>query len=657
MKSLKHIKLLILLTAIQTSIGLQVNGQQFKWVRGGGSPESIVIGSTPSAQYIEGAYFICTDPNGNVYALNVVGNDPPITADTFSMPAGGYGANNNLLLTSYNCNGQMRWAKFIGSIDQNFPYGIRCDALGHIYVAGTFFHLHSPIYIGYDTTISAAAYYGVGLIQYDTTGHFNWLRYVGQNTFAAVSELGNLYDPIAIDGVNNVHYFCYMKAGVDLTYTTSVDGVYDLSYSPSGLYLSATRLNMGPEWFLHGAAIDPLTNKLYVCGEIKQGYFGGSAVDTFYAAAFDASRNQIWWHMCGSGGDDGLEAIAFDKNTKQLYFSGNAQPVTGTTTFSFNGYSGSAPGYDDISVLMKTDSNGTVKWIKHYDSHTSVNYFSSVTMLGSGKVAAAGGYAGSVTNGTTTISVPAGGSYNPFFVITDTAGNLITMQQLPCDGSGDVSSAWALASDQLGNLYIGGSVEDSVFGGTIPAYHTVGGNTDFFVAKYGYDCACTSTSVTATYSTSIIGGDTVTFTYTGSSTALDSVRWNFGDGYQGTGTPTTHIYGATNTYTVCVTAYTGCGNATYCTTVHVTVPTNIVTEQAGSNITVYPNPVKDELVVTGLSEATDYRLRSPSGISLQHGGIPSENSNIPLIGYPPGIYFLEITKHTGERQTLKIIKE
>ena len=115
MKVIVHLTLYCCLLMIFQVV--PVGAQQFKWVRGGGSTQSIVIGSTPGATMVEATYNMCTDQNGNVYALTNVGTDAPIIADTFNMPAGGYGAPSNIFLTSYGCNGKMRWAKLIGSND------------------------------------------------------------------------------------------------------------------------------------------------------------------------------------------------------------------------------------------------------------------------------------------------------------------------------------------------------------------------------------------------------------------------------------------------------------------------------------------------------------------------------------------------------------
>ncbi|MFI5196514.1 MAG: PKD domain-containing protein, partial [Chitinophagales bacterium] len=420
------------------------------------------------------------------------------------------------------------------------------------------------VYIGYDTSITGLLNDASAVIQFDTSGHFNWIRFVGNNTTASLSGTYSTHSNIIIDGVNNAHFLTYIKSGAPLMPgDTSRYGVYDMTYNPSGTLLSAVRLDLDSQWFLHDAVIDPVTNKLYVCGEVNQSLAYG-IVDTFYAAAFDAGRNRLWMYFAGHGGDDGLEAIALDQS-KHLYFAGGAQPYFPTTRFVFNNDSVSAPGFDAISVIMKTDSNGTPVWIKHYDSHTSANLLQGLTLLPNNKIAAAGTFATSVTDGTITLSVPVGTGQDPFFVILDSTGNLQTMQQI--HGNGFYDMGYAITSDKMGSLYIGGKVEDSIFGGSIPAYHTVGGNSDFFVMKYGYNCNCTAYP-TASYTDT--GAHIVGFAYTGTTTDLDSVVWNFGDGYSDTGLIRSHTYTSIGSYTVCATVYSGCGNNTHCSTV--TVP-------------------------------------------------------------------------------------
>jgi len=53
-------------------------------------------------------------------------------------------------------------------------------------------------------------------------------------------------------------------------------------------------------------------------------------------------------------------------------------------------------------------------------------------------------------------------------------------------------------------------------------------------------------------------------TYTGTTTGVDSIIWNFGDGATTSGTTASHTYTATGTYHICVTAYSPCGASTIC---------------------------------------------------------------------------------------------
>jgi hypothetical protein len=515
---------LVFLFTVFSSVCTVSAQQQFKWVRGGGSNEVM-----PSGYTEESVQFICTDPNGNIYALSIVGGSSPsipVYADTFYKATGAYGSPNNALLTSYTCSGIMRWAKLIASTDQTIINGITADNQGHIYVAGHFQHAGgtNTFYIGYDTSITGFRNLAEGLIQFDTNGHYNWVRFIGNNTLSSFAAINPEYAPLAIDGTNNVHFYPYMKSGVPLmTGVTSHYGVYDMTYDPYGNLLSAVRLDLDSQWYLKGAVIDPVTNKLYVAGDINIGIYGGYLTDTNFAAAFDVSRHSIWWHYPGHGTNDNfLSGVTLDQQ-KRLHFSGGTQSLY----YTFNGDSVISSHYTgDMGIILTTDTNGHPLWIKNFDGSLSVNYLTGITQLPNGKVAAIGSFAGKVTDGsgTVTITTPAIEGQNPYLVIVDSAGDLQMMEQIHGDGFYD--EGYAITSDKTGNVYVGGQVEDSIWASTpkIPAYHTRGGGTDFFIMKYGVDCSCTSMP-TSLFTHS--GTHTLSVTYTGTMTGLDSVVWNY----------------------------------------------------------------------------------------------------------------------------------
>ncbi len=73
--------------------------------------------------------------------------------------------------------------------------------------------------------------------------------------------------------------------------------------------------------------------------------------------------------------------------------------------------------------------------------------------------------------------------------------------------------------------------------------------------------------------------------------------------------------------------------------------------------TVFPNPAKDELNISGITGVTSYKLESVTGITLQDGNIEPFSNSIPMQKIIPGIYILELISEEGERNFIRIIKE
>jgi hypothetical protein len=611
------------------------HAQQFDWVTGGGTIED----DSYLEDHPEATYFMCTDANGNIYALSTVGNDP-VYADTF-YSQGSYGSDYNFVVTSYTCTGQMRWAKLIASSGgECIPYGITIDGLGHVYVAGYF--NNNTLHIGYDTSIVSPQYEYSGLIQFDTSGHFNWIRYVGDNDFNTAFGTLIFGSVLTMDGANNAHFINNMKSGVDIMPgVTSQYGEYDLTYNSSGTLLSALRLNMDSAMYINGAIIEPVTNKLFVSGENNI-----SLADTFvtYAAAFDVNRNLLWMDSVSNDAAS-INSIAYDE-MGHLYFGAGGQAA-----FSFNGYPIPA---GTNSLVIKTDTNGNPLWIHRLYSTTGVGGIGPITLLPNNLIAATGAFAGYLTDNVDSILSSAGEGQNPFLTILDTSGVVKSLLQIHGDGFYDWGTS--ITSDKTGNIYIGGQVADSISAGGIPAYHSVGGNTDFFIMKYGVDCNCTSMPV-ANY-TDTGAANTRGFSYTGTTIGIDSVVWNFGDN-----TPTvnsmssiTHTYDS-GTYEACVYAYTACGSDMHCSKVTVTQHDESVTTIANLGVPVFPNPATNEVNITTQSAGITYRLMSITGVSLMSGSLQQGNNNVSLSSFAAGIYILEMRDSNGQVSVVRIVKE
>src|SRR5579875_1666374 len=167
-----------LLLSLCLLLAVTIHAQSYQWIKGGGSTNSIDI----YTNYPERVWCMCTDSNGNIYALSLVG-DQNIRADTFYLSAahsvgggGSAGSDINLMITSYRCDGTMRWARLLEDNAISRPSGITYNQ-GSIYVSGT--SDGNDKYIA-DSLVSTSDQQFGYLASFDTSGNFRWVQYVGK---------------------------------------------------------------------------------------------------------------------------------------------------------------------------------------------------------------------------------------------------------------------------------------------------------------------------------------------------------------------------------------------------------------------------------------------------------------------------------------------
>lgn len=176
-----------------------------------------------------------------------------------------------------------------------------------------------------------------------------------------------------------------------------------------------------------------------------------------------------------------------------------------------------------------------------------------------------------------------------------------------------------------------------------------GGETDFFIAKYGAsNCGCSIPL--AGYSANINPSTHVgIFTYTGT-TPVDSVRWSFGDGTASNQMNPTHTF-TNGHFNVCVTAYNNCGNNQYCGAVSL----SIASLAALGTVKVYPNPSHDYRMVDGV-EGGCYTITNTIGQRMACGALRSKEQ-VNTSALPSGTYLLQLINAKGGRGAMPFVKQ
>jgi len=647
MKKLFFTQLLFCLFLISANAAAQL---QYKWITGGGSS----TGTTPIYNDLEKVAYMCTDDDRNVYVISVVASDD-IRTDTFLLAeAYNYGGDDadNVFITSYDCNGRLRWAKVIDAETGASSTGLAYSN-GSVYLAGCMYYENK--HIGNDTVINNNNLTDY-VIKIDTSGQFKWVRFVGKDTTGndlKTGQYGNsyFYNNVAVDGHGYIHYCDYLRTGVQvMPSVVSTIGTYDLVYDPSGNMLSATRLDLDSTELVVKVIVNKSNNNLYIeqYHTTDSVYFDGSwliGVSSNWVESFSPDGTVLWvdtvnWPIgisdiaCGGAG----ELYATAEGCCGVSFSIGGDSLFEATMY---GYSGS---------IMRMDTTGHI--VKHIDVDFGTNgSFTGICILPAGKLAVTGdfiysfGYMGDTMTNTT-------GAQQPMIAIFDTSGTLDYYDHYR--GDGFYNWGCAIASNKMGDIFLGGMVSDSMHINDSLYFISTGGNTDFFVTKYGYNCDCTPDSIPSPHFTAT-GSITMSFNYDGTGSA-DSVVWNFGDSTAGvTSFSPTHTYTTVGTYDVCATAYSGCGTGKWC--MDVSIITTGVSNTANENqLTIFPDPASSKITVSGMHNATQIQVFNTVGVCVKKQAVNNVSVTLDISSFAPGTWLIMIRNADGSYVTRPFTK-
>ena len=665
MKSISTQTVILFLCILSISTRAQAQ-QSWQWAKRGGSANPAT-----NSCCLENASDMATDKNGNIYVL---GNaNMGINVDGHNHA--GYGNNlssGNVIISSWNCNGVFRWMKVIGSYANSAGKSLKTDTLGGVYLSG---YTQSNNALGYthfdnDSTLGNTNK-SMFIVKYDTAGNYKWLRMPQADTVgpASITYSGIVDMDVAPNG--ELFLFCHLNPGIyNGTYVVSTPGIYVYKYSAAGAFLGGTQLaitlgggsgggenlyNIQQSRFKR----DHQNGRYYIAGHYDATYgtmaFGTTNVTkAAYISSFSSAGFAQWTRQSATT-NPAYETVGMISGRPAVDEQSNVY-ITGNTFNgqSFNGYTFT----NTLSTIewpcpfvVKLDVSGNNLWAANASVIGAANSF-GITVA-NGELAITGNFYQDMKWGNVTLKQGMNEGPDVFLARLNTqTGNINGIDTLKSSYGAEEMPA-AVMRDKRGNYYVAGKFFSDIVVGTNTLLNS-GGETDWFVAKFGTaNCSCTVP--VATFNSVNGTGNTINFTYTGT-TPVDSVVWNFGNGDRGTGTTISKTYAQSGSYNVCVTAYNNCGAHTFCKNV-ATNGVGIEDHNAFFNVSIFPNPVNGMLYIKGLPEQVRFVLYNSVGRSLQQGTLQEGASSIDMSALADGWYIVEMQRATGEKRRVKIVKQ
>ncbi|MBS1583990.1 MAG: T9SS type A sorting domain-containing protein [Bacteroidetes bacterium] len=637
------------LTCLSLFFSTFIYGQSWQWGISGGSSDVDIN------NFDETVTDMATDKGGNVYVLSKVLQS---NLQVDGHPKTGFG-DWDIMLSSFSCDGNYRWSKMIGAdVGSDAGMAVKTDTLGGVYVTGYMFmgNLGYHGHIDTDTTI-ATTYKSMFLVKFDTAGIYKWLRLPQADTVTAQAFSITAPLDMDVDGTGNIFMFCQLQQGSygGGAFIAPVKGDYILKYNATGACTGGFKLEMNIRdvGYLHMSRDHKHGGRYYFAGTNMGGpdSMGTNKIThSMYVGAYN-SQGQFLWKRENTSQNRGFNTRPAIDDSGSIVLIGDAWYID-----TFNSYVVHAGAMNTVPLVVKVDSNGTNKWAQNDSTDVAYGggYGYGIALRTADEVVATGSYAGRmIWKGSPTIphKQPNGGL--DIFVTRFNlhTGEVINVDTLASSWGFDENPSVAVGNGK-GQIYIGGE-----FAADLRVAHdtleSIGGQSDFFVAKYGCNCAPIAASYASTVNNAAHSAD---FTYNGS-VPYDSLKWTFGDAQQTytTGTTTSHTYAVPGTYNVCVTAYTTCDSNTYCHTVQVAVG---VSNIAGmEHIIIYPNPSSDELHIDNAAQGTKVRLFNVMGQMVYEGMIQGKNEAINISALKQGTYLITLTDSKGHTGTSKLVKE
>lgn len=278
-------------------------------------------------------------------------------------------------------------------------------------------------------------------------------------------------------------------SGAHQTSWMGIEDAYVVKFNSAGVRQWATYYGTVVDDHAYGCAVDNSGN-VYISGDTQsptnvatvtshQSTFGGGITDAFLAQ-FNSAGALQWATYYGGSADD-IGQLCSTDTSGNVYLIGNTYS---TNNISSVGAHQTSIGGTQDAFLVKFDSLGVRQWGTYYGG--SGDEFSYKVCTDAGNNAYISGYTASTNNISTSGGhqpIHGGGIYDGFLVKFNSSG---IQQWGTYYGGGGLDYGQGCASDNLGNIYLGGYTQSSNGISTASSHQVAfgGGSLDAFLVQF-----------------------------------------------------------------------------------------------------------------------------------------------------------------------------
>jgi len=255
------------------------------------------------------AHSVSTDPSGNIIVEGNFGTYNLTFGTTTLIPVGA----GDIFIVKYNSNGNVLWAKSAGGSGDDLAYSVATDALGNVYMAGSFNSV--TITFGSTTLTNAGSPYNdIFIVKYDTSGNVLWAKSAGGSSSEEARS-------VTADATGNFYVVGdYQSSSITFGSTTLTNvgssDMFVVKYDASGNVLWSKSEGEIYDDNAFSVSTDALGN-LYVAGEfhLYPITFGSTTLTNagtydMFIVKYDSTGNVLWAKSAGGSYDDWAYSVA-----------------------------------------------------------------------------------------------------------------------------------------------------------------------------------------------------------------------------------------------------------------------------------------------------------------------------------------------------------